>query len=92
MNMIIADWLYSHSTKADGDDVQVFSHAGLGLEGGGQLTRGSLVLIALLAGGDYDAVRYFPLHKGHTNVLHCIGWHPGLWGIACRSRLHVWSR
>ncbi|KAF7980506.1 hypothetical protein HWV62_38016 [Athelia sp. TMB] len=44
----------NRNVKTDGDAVRVYSLATLGLEGGERLTRGSLILIALLAGGDYD--------------------------------------
>lgn len=90
--MFTANQFYSHSIKADGDNIQVFSLAGLGLEGGGQLTRGSLILIALLAGGDYDEVRYRAHYKAYADIVCWIDWGPRLWCINCRLCLHVWSR
>ncbi|KZP18881.1 hypothetical protein FIBSPDRAFT_955849 [Athelia psychrophila] len=46
--------IHNWNAKTNGDAVQVFSLAALGLKGGERLTRGSLILIALLAGGNYD--------------------------------------
>lgn len=81
--MFSTDHYYSRSVKTDGDAVQVFSLTALGLEGGERLTRGSLILIALLAGGDYDQVKKFYMSHNKLTYLLSSEWYFWLRSVTC---------
>lgn len=55
-------WFKSNSTscspniKVDSDTIRVYNANSIELSDGVMLTRGSMIFIALLSGGDYDTV------------------------------------
>ena len=52
-----ADGFHSPSLDGDGDDMQLYNAAAIEHTPGVSLTRGGLMLVAVLNGGDYDEVR-----------------------------------
>ena len=84
----------SPDVKRDGDNVKVYTSEAVQNTPGVSLTRGGMMLIALLSGGDYDEVcdRFSRMHLLLTLFMSFQGRPGWLRGIYCTCARPLWIR